>query len=354
MITLTGCSSQTVDTKEKKQIFIDVTEQAGIVYEHYNGMDGNLYFVEMMGPAAAFFDYDNDGDLDVYIGQGGELQIQSTTTTKKYHGTLYRNDLKDNILHFTDVTKESGLLSTEYSMGIAIGDINNDGFVDVYLTSFGANHMFLNNTDGSFKEVTEYTNTEDNRWSTSAAFFDMDGDNWLDLYVANYVDYTLAGHKTCISQTGMPEYCGPNAYPSLKDRLFKNMGNGKFVNHTSASKMTLKGAGLGVVSGDFNLDGYQDIYVTNDMGHNFMWMNTKDKAFKNEGLIRGNAVNKHGKPEASMGVDAGDFDNDGDLDLFMTHLLNETNTNYKNNGKGYFRDATSMIGLAEPSKGYTG
>ena len=353
LMTLIGCSSQTDETKTKKQIFIDVTEQVGIIYEHYNGMDGSLYFVEMMGPAVALFDYDNDGDLDIYIGQGGELQTQSTNT-KKHHGTLYRNDLKDNILHFTDVTKESGLLSTEYSMGVAIGDINNDGFADVYLSNFGANHMFLNNTDGSFKEVTEYTNTKDNRWSTSAAFFDMDGDNWLDLYVANYVDYTLAGHKTCISQTGMPEYCGPNAYPSLKDRLFKNIGKGKFVNHSSASKITLKGAGLGVVSGDFNLDGHQDIYVTNDMGHNFMWMNTQDKAFKNEGLMRGNAVNKHGKPEASMGVDAGDFDNDGDLDLFMTHLLNETNTIYKNNGKGYFRDATSMTGLAEPSKGYTG
>jgi len=347
---LISCDSDKNEPKKLKQIFIDVATQAGITIKHHNGMDGNLYFVEIMGPAAAFFDFDNDGDLDIYIGQGGELIGKNSII----HGVLYRNDLETGQLKFTDVTQQSGLISYEYSMGIAIGDINNDGFADVYLTNFGANQMFLNNTDGTFTEYTEQSNTGDKRWSTSAAFFDMDGDNWLDLYVANYVDYSIDSHKVCISRTGMPEYCGPNSYPSLKDRLFKNIGNGKFVNYTNASNITLKGAGLGVVTGDYNLDGKQDIYVTNDMGHNYMWMNTTDGVFENQGLKRGSAVNKHGKPEASMGVDAGDYDNDGDLDLFMTHLLNETNTIYENNGKGFFKDTTSSIGLAEPSKGYTG
>ena len=353
LIVLLSCSNENNIPLLNQQIFVDLTQQAGIDIKHYNGMDGSLYFVEMMGPACAFFDYDNDGDLDIYIGQGGPLQIDSNKQ-HNYHGVLYRNDSKAGSLHFTDVTKESGLISNEYSMGIAIGDINNDGFSDVYLTNFGPNQMFLNNTDGTFLNVTETSNTNDVRWSTSAAFFDIDGDNWLDLYVTNYVNYSIDSHKVCISQTGSAEYCGPNSYASLKDRLFRNQGDGKFINHTNASKITKKGAGLGVVTGDFNLDGSQDIYITNDMGHNFMWINNGDGTFENEGLIRGNAVNKHGKPEASMGVDAGDFDNDGDLDLFMTHLLNETNTIYQNNGKGYFKDTTSMIGLAEPSKGYTG
>lgn len=353
LLVLLSCSNESNIPVLNQQIFVDVTQQAGIDIKHYNGMDGSLYFVEMMGPACAFFDYDNDGDLDIYIGQGGPLQIDSNKH-HNHHGVLYRNDSKAGSLHFTDVTKVSGLISSEYSMGIAIGDINNDGFSDVYLTNFGPNQMFLNNTDGTFSNVTETSNTNDVRWSTSAAFFDIDGDNWLDLYVTNYVNYSIDSHKVCISQTGSAEYCGPNSYASLKDRLFRNQGDGKFINHTNASKITKNGAGLGVVTGDFNLDGSQDIYITNDMGHNFMWMNNGDGTFENEGLIRGNAVNKHGKPEASMGVDAGDFDNDGDLDLFMTHLLNETNTIYQNNGKGYFKDTTSMIGLAEPSKGYTG
>ena len=350
---LLSCNSPTHNTEQEKQIFIDITEQVGIDATHINGMDGNLYLVEMMGAATAFLDFDNDGDLDIYLGQGGTLSLKVNETLDVY-GTLYRNNLETGILSFTDITQESGLISKEYNMGIATGDINNDGFVDVYLTNFENNQMFLNNTDGSFSEVTDVTNTSENRWSTSAAFLDINGDNWLDLYITNYVDFKINIHQPCNSSTGLIDYCGPKAYSSLRDTLFKNTGNGKFLNISNGSKISPKGAGLGVVSGDFNQDNLLDIYITNDMEHNNLWINSGNESFKNEALMRGGAVNKHGKSEASMGVDAGDFDNDGDLDIFMTHLLNETNTIYKNDGQGYFTDATSITGLAEPSKGFTG
>ncbi len=349
---LSGCDEKNPTQQTPQLIFTDIAQKVGLTVKHENGMNGQLYFIEMMGPAAAFLDYDNDGDLDVYIGQGGILG-NDTENSPAIHGTLYRNELNNGELHFVDVTKESGLISFEYSMGIATGDINNDGFVDVYLTNYGNNRLFINNTDGTFTDITESSQTNDPRWSTSAAFFDANGDNWLDLYISNYVDYEISRNKTCTAQTGKPDYCGPNAYANVNDKLLINQGNNTFTDESLAHGIALKGAGLGVVTADFNQDQQTDIYVTNDMGHNFLWLKD-DNGFKNQALMRGSAVNKHGKPEASMGVDAGDFDNDGDFDLFMTHLLNETNTIYKNDGQGYFTDATSITGLGEPSKGYTG
>ncbi len=353
LILVSGCNKDTENTVIDKQIFKDITKVSGLSIEHYNGMDGNLYSAEIMGPASALFDFDNDGDLDIFIGQGNDF-ITGKKTGNKHTGKLYRNDTLNGEIKFIDVTQDSGLIVANYSMGIAIGDINNDGFADVYLSNYGDNQMFMNQGDGRFLDITASSNTGDDNWSVSSAFFDMDGDNLLDLYVSNYFDFNLSTHKTCFNKTGREEYCGPASYPHLRDSMFKNMGNGVFKNHTIDSKMIKKAAGLGVVTGDFNLDGLQDVYVTNDMGHNFMWINNGDGTFVDDGLLRGNAVNIHGIPEASMGVDAGDFDNDGDLDLFMTHLLNETNTIYQNNGKGFFKDATTSLGLSEPSKGYTG
>lgn len=350
-ICLLGCNEENTPQQLKQPLFTNIAEQAGLTVKHNNGMDGNMYFVEMMGPACAFFDYDNDGDLDIYIGQGGPLTDHHDK--KIQHGTLYRNELNTGTLTFTDVTQSSGLIAHDYSMGIATGDINNDGYVDVYLTNFGNNRLFLNNKNGTFSDITTISNSNDHRWSSSAAFFDANGDNWLDLYVANYVDYRIDKHKACINQKGQVDYCGPDAYPNVNDKLLINTGDNTFTDQSTAYGIDRAGAGLGVVTADFNGDQKTDIYVTNDMGHNFLWIK-QDKHYINQGLMRGSAVNKHGKPEASMGVDTGDVDNDGDFDLFMTHLLNETNTFYQNDGSGYFTDATSTAGLAEPSKGFTG
>lgn len=358
LLFLTACKEKEIIEKNKSkiientniQIFVDKSKHLGLNFKHFNGMDGVMYYPEIMGPGVALFDYDNDGDLDVYLGQGGSILESS----KDSFGRLFRNDLEDDKIIFTDVTVQSGLLSYDYSMGIAIGDINNDGFVDVYLSNYGNNQMFVNLGNGKFKNVTIESNSQDSSFSTSSAFVDIDNDGDLDLYVANYVDFDLSTHKTCKNQTGADDYCGPNSYPYLHDKLLKNDGNGVFVDISNGAGITLAGAGLGVVTADFNADGYNDIYVTNDMMHNYMWINNHDGTFSNDALLRGNAVNFHGNAEASMGVDAGDIDNDGDLDLFMTHLLNETNTVYANNGSGYFTDVTTKVGLAEPSKGHTG
>jgi len=359
---LVGCNQQEsiefnnrVDSADSKNqltvLFEDKFNQSGINFKHKNGMSGELYYFEIMGAATALFDYDNDGDLDVYLGQGGLFNQK----TREDSGRLYRNDLSNGNLKFTDVTTQSGLISFEYSMGVAIGDINNDGYVDVYLSNYGLNQMFLNEGDGTFKDVTETSNTYDDLFSSSSAFVDIDNDGDLDLYVVNYLDFNdKSNSKACKNNMGVADYCGPGSYNGIKDKLFENLGNGVFSDISVKAGIDTIGAGLGVVTADFNGDGFNDIYVTNDMMHNFMWINNQDNTFTNSALLRGNAVNFHGNAEASMGVDAGDIDNDGDLDLFMTHLLNETNTIYINNGDGYFNDETTSTGLAEPSKGHTG
>jgi hypothetical protein len=262
--------------------------------------------------------------------------------------------LESGYLSFTDVTSNSGLETKGYSMGAAVGDINNDGFIDLYLTNYGKNQMFLNQGNGKFLEVSKSSGTDLYEWSISASFLDYDRDGDLDLYVTNYLEYTLETNKKCVNESGEAEYCGPASYIAAKDNLLQNTGDGTFIDISLTAKINIKGAGLGVVTADFNNDGHIDIYVTNDMSHNFMWINQKDGTFENESLLRGSAVNLHGKPEASMGVDAGDIDNDGDIDLFMTHLLNETNTIYLNNSKGFYKDQSSKLGLGNPSLGYTG
>ncbi|MFK8010926.1 MAG: CRTAC1 family protein [Marinicellaceae bacterium] len=353
IIIFSSCKEYNSDSINKPQIFVDMSDATGLNFKHYNGMDGHTYAAEILGSAVALFDFDNDGDLDIYLGQGNQF-TEGNLTSNELSGVLYQNDLIDGKVNLIDITKESGLISDGYSMGVAVGDINNDGYADIYLSNYGNNQMFLNLGNGQFKDITDTSKTNDDNWSVSSAFFDMNGDNLLDLYVTNYFDFNLATHKTCYNSTGREEYCGPASYPHLSDSLFKNLGNGVFANYSVNSNVTKKAAGLGVVTGDYNEDGMQDVFVTNDMGHNFLWINQGDDSFIDDGLLRGSAVNKHGIPEASMGVDAGDIDNDGDLDIFMTHLLNETNTFYLNNGQGFFKDATSIIGLSEPSKGFTG
>ncbi len=339
--------------ENQTEIFTDIATEVGLDFVHVNGMDGNLYYPEIMGPAVALFDFDNDDDLDVFIGQGGALNKndkQDETTM----GRLYRNELDKGQLGFTDVTSESGLTATGYSIGVATGDVNNDGFVDLFVTNFGPNQLFINQGNGVFQDMTQVSGITGDQFSSSAAFVDYNGDNLLDLYVVNYLEYSLGENKFCANEAGARDYCGPNSYPGAEDQLFKNLGNGIFENYSSKSGIDIAGNGLGVVSADFNADGKIDLYVTNDMAHNFMWMNQGEDKFVDEALLRGNAVNNHGKPEASMGVDTGDLDNDGDYDLFMTHLLNETNTTYINDGNGYFADETAALGMANPSFGHTG
>jgi enediyne biosynthesis protein E4 len=329
----------------------------GLDFVHVNGRSGRFYIVEVVGSGAALFDYDGDGDLDLFLVQGGSLDERGGARPSD---RLYRNDLEvlpsgERRLRFTDVTAAAGIESTAYGMGVAVGDVDGDGRPDLYVTDFGPNRLLRNRGDGTFEDVTAASGTDDPRWSVPAVFFDYDGDGDDDLYVGNYVDFTLATHKVCISETGAQDYCGPLSYHPETDRLFRNRGDGTFEDVSAASGVgAAAGATLGAQAADFDGDGLPDLYVANDQSENFLWHNRGDGTFSDEALLAGCALNGEGKAEASMGVDAADFDGDGDLDLFVTNLTRESNTLWVNEGGGLFRDATVPSGLDAPSWPYTG
>ena len=348
-------------------IFTDMAEGVGIDFVHFNGMSGQYYYCEPVGSGAAMFDYDNDGDLDIYIVQGNMLGEGKTLEDASFpprgplppKDRLYRNELfskrgSSGELRFTDVTERSRIDARRYGMGVTAGDWNNDGWIDLYVTNFGPNQMWRNNGDGTFADVTRQTGTDDQRWSISAAFLDFDRDGWLDLYVGNYVDFSFTNRKKCFSEGGRRDYCGPRGFNPVPERLFRNRRDGTFEDVSAKSQIAAEHNGsLGVVAADFDADGWADLYVTNDGRPNHLWMNQGDGSFKNEAMLAGCALNADGKPEASMGVDAGDYDNDGDEDLFMTHLNGEKNTLYVNDGNGWFDDLSYRTRLGAPSLPYT-
>jgi hypothetical protein len=361
-------AARQMGTRASSPIFNELSTTAGLKFQHYNGMTGKLYLPEITGSGAALFDFDNDGDLDVFIVQGNILDPDSKAGDTLFpwrgseppRGRLFRNDLvvaKDGsrVLKFTDVTEKSGIVATGYGMGVAVGDINNDGWPDLYITNLGHNQMYLNKGDGTFVDVTMKTGTDDPRWSTSAAFFDYDRDGWLDLMVVNYADFSVTNSPTCYAATTAKDYCTPRVYRAPGNRLFHNKGNGAFEDMTVAAGIDKEfGHGLGVVTADFDGDGWMDIYVANDGDPNQLWINQKNGTFRNEALLAGAAVNRDGQAEAGMGVDAGDFDGNGTEDIFVTHLMDQTNTLYTNLGKALFEDRTREAGLGMPGTRFTG
>lgn len=355
-------------------LFSEISQASGLDFTHFAGMSGEFYFSEILGAGGGFIDYDNDGDLDVYLVQSHTVPCQSTVDRANAECSpvseqqrqfpslgdrLYRNDLlikEDGTrqVRFTDVTEASGIRAFGYGMGVAVGDIDNDGWSDLYVTNHGPNQLFRNNGDGSFRDVTREAGAEDSRWSVSAAFLDFDRDGWLDLFIGNYVDYSLKNHDECYAPDGTRDYCSPLTFRPFPCRLLRNRGDGTFEDVSGRSGIIKEyGGALGVVSADFNGDGWPDVYVANDGRPNQLWINQQNGTFINESFLAGTAVNMDGAAEASMGVDAGDFDNDGDEDLFMTHLLEETNTLYVNDGSGWFQDRSVATGVAVPSQGYT-
>ena len=342
-----------------RPLFTEAAVASGVTFIHANGATGRYYMPELMGAGVALFDYDNDGDLDLFLVQGGPLDASGNA-----HGPvtsrLYRNDLTtgrggQGRLHFTDVTAAAGVGLRAYGMGAAVADYDNDGDMDLFVTSFGADTLFRNNGDGTFTDVTAASGVSDPLWSTSAAFFDYDRDGDLDLFVANYLDFTVAGNKSCTDATGARDYCGPRAYRPAPDRLYRNDGGGHFTNVTDTAGITrADGAGLGVAVGDFNGDGWLDVYVANDATPNQLWLNRHDGTFTDEGLLSGAALNAAGNPEGSMGVASGDFDGDGDEDLLVTNIAGETFVLYRNDGHGNFEDARVSTGLAAVTASFTG
>ena len=319
---------------------------------------------EIMGAGVALLDYDGDGDLDVYLLQGAMLDKTKPSSQALFPPQagqppghrLFRNELvPSGRLRFTDVTASAWVGWVGYGMGAAVGDYDNDGDPDLYVTNFGPNVLYRNNGNGSFTDVTRQAGVDDPRWSASAAFLDYDRDGDLDLFLTNYLDFTLKGNKRCYAATGERDYCTPSMYRPVPDRLFRNEGNGRFVDITTASGIGAAiGPGLGVTCFDYDGDGWVDISVANDGAANHLWRNKGDGTFEEVGLMSGAAYGADGIARAGMGITAGDFDSDGDLDLFVTNLARETHTLYRNDGNGQYADATLESRLGAASFSYTG
>ncbi|MDE2690707.1 MAG: CRTAC1 family protein [Acidobacteriota bacterium] len=366
---VTACSgdSRTADSREpmgsgtpapptEPAVFDERAEDVGLAFRHGNGAHGRYLLPEIMGSGAALFDADGDGDLDAYLVQGAEFESGAGDGGSPSRDRLFRNELVETgELRFVDATHDSGIESTGYGMGVAAADYDGDGRVDLYVTNLGPNRFWRNVGGGRFEDVTAAAEADDPRWSVPATFFDYDGDGMLDLFVANYVDFNLGSHTLCTFGSGEPDYCSPKTYRAEPDRLFRNLGNGRFEESTNRAGLAAEfGNGLGAVAGDLDLDGRLDLYVANDGTPNQMWMNRGGGRFENRALFGGSAVNRRGEAEAGMGIGAGDMDGDGDEDLYVTHITGETSTLYLNDGHGHFTDAGMPAGLDPPSLPMTG
>lgn len=329
---------------------VDVTAERGPHFTHETGATGKLLMPEIMTSGVALFDYDGDGDLDLYF-TNGNFELSGAPERGRPVNRLYRLEADGR---YVDATDGSGLGDAGYGMGVAVGDVDNDGDVDLYLTQYGSDRLYVNRGDGTFEDATEAAGIDVDGWSSSAVFFDFDRDGWLDLYVARYVRYEP--DRKCTDVAGRPSYCSPQVFRPEHDVLLRNAGDGSFIDVTEAAGIRASlGAGLGVVAQDFDQDGWVDVYVANDAHANHLWINKWDGTFRDEAMQRGVAYSMDGQAEAGMGVVAADFDNDLDLDLFVTHLDRETNTLYRNRGNGRsFEDVTGPSGLASSSRTLTG
>ena len=345
----------------RRPLFRDVASEVGLDFFLYGGPTREHYMPEIIGAGVALFDYDNDGDLDVYLLQGGLLNPSVRPLLQPPPGwkpgnRLFRNMLSETgKLHFVDVTEKAGVGHIGFGMGVAVGDYDSDGYQDLYITNFGHNVLYHNNGNGTFTDVTGAAGVDDPRWSTSAAWVDYDGDGRLDLFVCDYVDFTVQGNKRCYAPAGELDYCSPRAYDPLPSRLFRNLGNGRFEDVTATSGIgSRNGYGLGVICADFDHDGRMDIYVANDSAANYLWVNQGNGTFKEGALEAGLAYSADGLAKAGMGLAADDIDNDHHLEVIVTNLTGEGVTLFRSDGKGFFDDATAQFRLAQATFGYTG
>jgi hypothetical protein len=321
--------------------FTDVTEAAGIRFLHINGpADRKDYIFEAKGGGIGFFDYDNDGWLDLFLVQGAT--VETAGTERNELSRLFRNRGDGT---FEDVTEAAGLTHRGWGMGVTFGDFDSDGWTDIFLTCLGPNVLYRNNGDGTFSDVTARAGVGDPRWSTSAAFGDYDGDGHLDLYVANYIDASvdrLPPRSDVCTYLGRVVMCGPRGLPGSSDSLYRNQGDGTFreVSEESGAADPDRYFGLGVVWTDLDQDGDLDLYVANDATPNLLFVNQGNGRFEEMGFLSGLAVSGDGAMQASMGVDVADYDNDGLLDVFVTHFASDYSTLYRNLGNLIFKDVT--------------
>jgi hypothetical protein len=312
----------------------NVTKETHITFKHTDGSSGRYYIMETVSAGLALFDYDNDGDVDIYFLNGAPLKGTESNVMPK--NALYRNE---GNWKFTDVTEQTGLGDRGYGLGVAVADYDNDGDQDVYLNNYGPNVLYLNNGDGTFTDVTKRADVDNGfQVGAGACFLDMDKDGDLDLYVANYLEFSYDKHVTKNTQ-GVPVYANPRYYPPVHDNLFRNNGDGTFTEVSTESGIAdHAGWGMGTVCSDYDNDGDTDIFVANDVAENFLFMNNGSGKFEEVALISGFAYDLSGHSQGSMGVDCADYDNDGWLDFYMTSFQQQFAALYKNSGNGIFEE----------------
>ena len=339
--------AQPVPSRNQDVRFTDVTAELGIEFRHINGESGKKHFIEPIGSGVALFDFDNDGDLDLYFVNGSDLPGISSSIPPT--NRLYRND--DGA--FTDITDKASVGNTGYGLGCCVGDYNNDGFTDLYVTNYGPNVLYRNNGDGTFTDVADTAGVDGDQFSSGCAFVDVDADGYLDLYVVNYVQFDPDTNPECTRQ-GIPTYCTPEALPGVADVFYRNNGDGTFTDVSEKSGVgATNGKGLGVVCGDVDNDGDVDIFVANDTTPNFLYRNERNGAEMTEdALFAGVALSEEGRAYSGMGANLGDFDNDGYLDIVITNFQDQTNSLYHNAQGRFFTEMSFAKGIGERSLPY--
>jgi hypothetical protein len=342
--------------------FVDVTQEVGIDFTHHNSPTSEKYLIETMGGGVALLDYDNDGRLDVFLTNGARLDDpmpagkRPDKSDSRYWNRLYRQ-LESG--RFADVTEKAGLsgvAQNQYGMGIAVGDYNNDGFDDLYVTNFDSNTLYANDGSGTFTDVTARAGVAAGGWSASAGFFDYDNDGRLDLFVTRYVAWDFKDNRYCgEKKAGYRAYCHPDNFEGVANVLYGNNGDGTFTDVSAKSGIAEAiGKGLGVSFADYDRDGFTDVYVANDSVQSFLFRNNGTGTFEEIGLIAGVGFNEDGKTFAGMGVDFADYDNDSRPDLIVTNLSNERYRLFRQNTDGSFRDATNSSGVGGATLTFSG
>ena len=336
-----GSAQQPPSSGAPAVIFHQVpASESGITWVHENAMSDERHLPETVGAGCAFFDYDNDGWMDIYLVNSGPSDFYKPKS--ELRNALYRNNQDGT---FTDVTETAGVEGWRFGMGVAAADYDGDGDKDLYVTSYGRNLLYRNNGDGTFTEVAEEAGLDATGWFTHAVWFDSDNDSDLDLFVSSFVSYSLGEAKYCGDNSiGRRHYCIPRSFKPTTSRLFQNDGTGKFVDVSEESGITsVEGKAFGAVATDINNDGYLDLFVANDTVPNFLFVNQGDGTFEEEGLLMGVAYSDASNARSGMGVDASDYDGDGWQDLFVANIDQEMFSLYRNLEGADFQDASLEV-----------
>jgi hypothetical protein len=329
--------------------FTDVTSARGVHFQNLSSHTSKKYLIETMGAGVALFDYDNDDRLDIYLVNGAPLSDPTPKGTipqktgPQYWNRLYHQKPDGT---FEDVTEKAGLQGVGYGMGVAVGDYDNDGYEDLFVTAYGGNKLYHNNGDGTFTDVTEKAGVGGSGWSTSAAWVDLDGDGLLDLVVLRYVKWDFDDIYCGVHKEGGRDYCHPDVFQPIAPLVYHNDGNGHFTEVSEKIGLAKPGKSLGIAFADYDRDGRTDIFVANDSMVEFLYHNKGNGTFEETGLMSGVAVDGNGKTYAGMGVDFADYNNDGLPDLIVTNLANQQYALYQNNGDGSFNYTSFASGIA--------